>query len=147
VSENIKRVWQYIPDFVRYIDEGTDEIKYRRKDNMSYPRYTVTFGSNQIIDGVQIKKPEVVLKATPMGQYVVEHNHPQYDLIVKVMAKYVEESNGKLKEISQLVADKKTQLGELPIEFQPKSSKTAEVVALEKKLADAQAQVAALSKK
>lgn len=147
MGENIRRVWQYIPDFVRYIDEKSDEIKYRRKDNMAFPRYTVTFGSNQILDGVQIKKPEVVLKATPAGQYIVEHNHPQYDLIVKVMARYVAESDGKLREISQLVADKKTQIGELPLEFQPKGSKSAEVTALEKKLADADLQIAALSKK
>lgn len=147
MSENIRRVWQYIPDFVRYIDEATDTIKFRRKDNMAFPQYGISYGSTQVTDGVQIKRPPVMLKATANGQYVVEANAPEYDLIVKVMARYVAQSDGKLKEISQLVNDNKVKLGELPSEFVPQGARAEQVTALEKKLADAEARIAELKKK
>jgi len=147
VSENIRRVWQFIPDFVRYIDEKTDEIRYRRKDNMSYPSYNISFGRNMIVDGMQVKTPPITLKANPCGQYIVEPNAPEYDLIVKVMSAYVADSNDKLKEISQLINDNKAQVGQLPEQFVPQGKKHPADQDLLKKLADAEARIKELQRK
>lgn len=138
MSEKTRRVWQYVPVFVRTLDEAGNIIM-KVKDDMAFPQYVTMMRERGMIDGNSVSA--VFLRATPngAGQYVINPTAQYYEEQCKAMQDYAASSGGRLIEIT----NRKFEVGQVPEELMPKPVESPEVVALKKELADAQAKLKA----